>query len=56
MAGLLGVSNWRDRVRGKRDLMPKKEGFVGKMNKKQKLDKRARDAAKTPMHEDSLYV
>lgn len=55
MANLLVTSNWRDRIRGTRDLEPKTPGFIGKMNKKQKEDKKKRDAAKTPMNEDAMY-
>jgi hypothetical protein len=50
------VSNWKERIEGKSALDPKVPGFVGKMSKQQKRDKKTRDAAKTPMHEDTRYT
>ena len=56
MSGLLvGTKVTRDWIRGDKDLKPKKEGSFGKMTKQQKRDKKQRDKAKTPMHEDARY-
>lgn len=56
MSGLLvGTKVTRDWIRGDKDLKPKKTGYHGKMTKQQRRDKKQREKAKTPLHEDLTY-